>query len=305
MHLNQMFPKKTLDAEDLRAYSPTGAVVTIEAINFKTIDSRQFGEPGIVYFMKVREFKKPFKLNKTNGYAIGQLLGTEHTEQWIGQVIRLMPSLITVTDNGTGKPKKIWTFDVDMLRPSEAPSLPPNSDITGMAYDHSRSLPGVRPGPLPQGGAGAAMGELTPIGEDKAADIAISLSERGRTLSDLAKHIDAIGLGAHVENRLPPAWPQAILPVARKYCSQLPKCAAPMSPSSAAQLKASWRPAEVVNKATGEVIQAPPPATPQDSQPGAAAAQAGLRISGEGTLPPAQAAAVGSYPEINEDDIPF
>lgn len=290
MHLKQMFPKHTLDAEDLNAYSPTGAVVTIESLDYKTVTATRPGDAEVAYYLKVRELKKPFKLNKTNAHAIAQVLGTEDTDRWVGEVIRLMPIRMNLTDRATGKPIKIWTFDVDMMRPREAPALLPNTDITGMAVDASRQLPGRAPGTVPQGGAGAAMGELTPIGADKAADVAVGLSERARTLEDFRKHLVGIGLGGLVENKMPPQWPQAILPVARAFCAQLPKCAPPMAPSAVVAIKAAWLPpaaqasapqAEVINRTTGEVK----PVTNT-----AAAA---------GTEP------ADGYEHINEDDIPF
>lgn len=287
MRISQMFPKDTVDAEDLAVAFPRGVVLTIEAIDYKTLTAKKAGQAEIIYFLRTRELRKPIKLNKTNGFAIADQLG-EETDEWIGKTIRLLGIQMAVTDRSTGRRKKIWTFDVDAMKPTEAPSLPPGTDITGAAAQ-SRVLPQRQAAPLPQGGAGAAMGELTPIGSDKAADVAIALSERGRTLQDFAAHLATIGLGQLVEGKLPPAWPQAILPVARKYCSQTPKSAAPMSPSAAAQLKASWQPTEVVNRETGEVVTAGAPAP---------------RLVGEGTLPPAQQGGDG-YEPITDDDIPF
>lgn len=251
MHLSQMFPKKTLDAEDLRAFAPTGAIVTIEQIDYKTLESRSMGEPEIAYYVKTREFRKPFKLNKTNAFAIAQVLGTEETKQWVGQTVRLMPAQISVTDRADGKRKKIWTFDVDMMRPTEAPSLAPGTDITGAAHDPRLQLPRAPAAPQVAGGE-------QPIGMDKALEIASALHERGRNMGDLEKHLQAAGLGQQLAGRFPPEWPSAVLPLARSLCGMFPRSQPPLPAAQAATFREAWakRPqtAEVIDTKTGEVI---------------------------------------------------
>lgn len=306
MHLDQMFPKKTLDAEDLGKFAPAGAVVTIEKLDYKTMPSRQFGEPEIVYYLHVLEFKKPFKLNTFNAYAIGDLLQTKDTDKWMGRVIRIRGIQKMGTDQLTGRPRSYWTFDVDMLLPTEPPCLPPKQDISGWAASGQapRLVPGATaPQLAPAGAPAAEPGLLSPIGEDAAGDIVIALSERGRTIDNLIEHFANMGIDDMVKGKRPPEWPRAILPPARTLCKQLPKCAPPMAPSLVAALKAEWRApaspthaaapaAEVIDTKTGEVITPP-----------AATAQHTLRMAGAGVL--------GSHPRgdeyqpINEDDIPF
>ncbi len=304
MHLDQMFPKKTLDAEDLGKFAPAGVVVTIEKLDYKTMPSRQFGEPEIVYYLHVLEFKKPFKLNTFNAYAIGDLLQTKDTDQWIRKVIRIRGIQKMGTDQLTGRPRSYWTFDVDMLLPTEPPCLPPKQDISGWAASGQapRLMPGMTAPQLAAAPA-AELGLMSPIGEDAAGDILIALSERGRTLENLIEHFTNMGIDDMVKGKRPPEWPRAILPPARTLCKQLPKCAPPMAPSLVAALKAEWRApaslthaaalaAEVIDKKTGEVMTAaaPAPHTP--------------RLVGAGVLPP-QKPAAAEYQPINEDDIPF
>jgi hypothetical protein len=297
MHLDQMFPKKTLDAEDLGAFSPDGVVVTIESIDYKTMPSRTMGEPEIVYYMHVREFKKPFKLNTFNAYAIADLFGTKDTDQWAGRTIRLLARKKMGTDRQTGRPKAYWAFDVDMMLPAESPALPAKQDISGWAAaGHGpRLTAGAQPRQqqLPANTDAPPGGVLAPIGEDLAATVVSSLQERGRTVDDFKKALIDAGIDDLIAGKDPPKWPHAVLPAARKFCTKFPKVAAPMSAAAISALKAGWRPAppaEVVDRSTGEVITTPRPSRHgpvlPEQQPG----------------PPDD---LDGYEPINEDDIPF
>lgn len=286
MRLNQMFPKQTLDAEDLNAYSPTGAVVTIEHIDYKTVEANEIGEAGLAYYVKFREFKKPVRLNKTNAYAIGDLLGSDDTDNWVGKTVNLLPVQIAVTDRSTKKRKRIWTFDIDAMAPQTPPRLGPNTDITGQAA----YLRGPNGGPsLPPAGRAPidpAQGELTPIGVDVAAQVVATFRERGQSVETFLRHMGSVGMADLIHGKAPPEWPRAVLAAARRFSASFPKSQAPMAPSAIEALKDSWRPppappaTEVVDRKTGEVINpAAPTPPPGDGRP--------------------------EFVPIEEDDIPF
>jgi hypothetical protein len=311
LHLDQMFPKKTLDAEDFFAFAgEAGAVLTIEKLDYKTLASRNFGEPELVYYLFVREFKKPFKLNSFNAHALAELFGTKFPEQWVGRTFRMFGVKKMGTDIQTGRPKSYWTFDIDMLVPPSEPSqLPAKQDISGWAAAAASGaagpgLPGTRtPNQLPQRAAGssaeAGRGVLTPIGEQTALQVMSTMHERGRTIEDLEKNLAAQGIDDLIKGKLPPAWPQAALPPIRKFVQMFPRSLPPMGVEAVARLMESWKPApppaEVINKTTGEVVNY-----------GATVSLSREQMRGDNPfkLPPRDAEVTG-YEPINEDDIPF
>lgn len=247
-----MFPKQTLDAEDLFALAPQGAVVTIEKVDFKTYDSGRVGDAEISYFLFTREFKKPFRLNKQNAQTIEQVLGSDETDEWIGRTIMVCGVKKKITDRDTGKPKQIWVIDVDMMAPRSAPTLPPKQDITGLAASNRPTA--LPPGVAAHAGALSSASGQNTIGIDKAVEIAAVLEERGKSLADLAAHLDSIGMGGHIAGKELPDWPFLIIAVAKKFCQGFPRCNPSSSPERKAAIRARWEAPPGVNPATGEVI---------------------------------------------------
>lgn len=303
MRINQMWPSRTLDAHDLAAFCPGGCVVTIEAVDYKLFNN-DGGEPEPVWFMYTAQFKKPFRLNKSNAMTIADQLGSDETDDWRGKHIRIRPFPKMVVDRDTKRKKEIWVIDVDLLPADGPPTLPPiKQDITGLAPANKRAgLPataGITHQPqLAQPGQGAA-GVMTPIGADTAASLCGAIHERARTVDEFFAYCRANHLDQLVVGKIPPEWPAAILPAARAFVASYPKVNAPASPQRLAAYKAQWAPppappaapasppqTEVVNRQTGEVIT---PAAPAAAAPGPFAAN--------------QAAAVGGG--IPDDEIPF
>lgn len=281
MRLNQMWPSKTLDARDLHAFCPDGCVVTIEAIDYKVYDNG--GDNEVAYYLYTSEFKKPFRLNKTNAITIGDQLGSEETEDWRGKHIKIRPLMKVVPDrNGGGRKKEIWVIDVDLVPARTPPTLPATKqDITGVSSSHQ---PPHRPQlGQPIGGAEGAASAMSPIGIETAAKMWSALKERGKTFGDFLQHAKTIGADHLVAGKMPHEFPVAAIVPMRAFVGMFPKTSAPATPEQIAQIKASWMPpapqTEVVNRQTGEVIT-----------PGQPAAGAGGVVPGT---------------DIPLDDIPF
>lgn len=258
MRLNQMFPSKTLDARDLHALCPTGCIVDIESIDYKVFDNG--GQNEVAYYLYTAQFKKPFRLNKTNAITIGDQLGTDETEEWRGKTIRIRPLMKVVPSlDGGGRKKEIWVIDVDLL-PARGPATLPatKQDITGLSSSHQPHRPALgQPVGAPAEGAASAM---TPIGLDTAAKMWAALKERGKTFGDFLEHAKGIGADHLVAGKMPPDFPVAAIVPMRAFVAMFPKSAAPATTQQIDAIKASWAPplptpqAEVVNRQTGEVI---------------------------------------------------
>jgi hypothetical protein len=260
MNIKQMFPRRKLDAEDLHAYSQAGVVVTIESIDFRTLHSDKPGDPEIEYLLKVVEFKKPFKLNATCGRQIADLIDTEDTQDWPGNVIRIVPCRVQAFG------KMIWVINAEPVTKHERPTLAPNNDITGFAMVPEidrvvKYLPGAR--------AAKAQAALPAgvIGVDTALKMISGLHERGKKWDDFTKHLKTEGAGASVEGKLPCDCSADVLEWARSYCKMFGKVNPPLSAPQLAELRASWVPpappanskppgmgGDVVDPETGDVL---------------------------------------------------
>lgn len=89
MKVSDMFPSKYLAASDLRGRE---VAVTISRIAHDSMrdpkSGREIRKP-VLYFEKK---KKGMVLNKTNAFAIAEILTEEDTTQWIGREIVLVPT---------------------------------------------------------------------------------------------------------------------------------------------------------------------------------------------------------------------
>lgn len=255
-------PRQTLDPEDLNAYSPGGAVVTVEAFSYKTLEAKRPGDAEIAYYLKVREFAKLFKLNDTSISALKELFGTDDTETAIGRTFKLIPTKIWINDQATRKRVQIWTFDIDMIAPALPPTIAMNTDITRFAAQVGGAFARPpAPAHAPQlAAAGISLGiEVSTLGIDLAAKVVASLMERGQTVETFVNYMASIGGGQMVEGKIPPDWTKTALALARAFLIQFPKSRAPLGDVELDRLKNSWRPpVEVINPATGEVVGSPP-----------------------------------------------
>lgn len=89
MKVSDMFPSKYLAASDLRGRD---VAVTIDRIAHDSMrdpkSGREIRKP-VLYFERKQ---KGMVLNKTNAFAIAEILGEENTEKWIGCEIVLIPT---------------------------------------------------------------------------------------------------------------------------------------------------------------------------------------------------------------------
>lgn len=284
MRIEQMFASPYLQAEDLRAYNSGITIVTIEDVTYKTKEARNVGEAEIDYFLKLREFRKPMRLKKVNADQIAALLGTRETDEWRGQTIGVFPIQVRVP-NPEGGTKMVWVINVDIVKPTTAPELPPGSDITGMAYEQRAVGGPITSGPrLPAGqwpaparpvttgatppGTLTTAGDNSPIGIERAMDIISALHERGRTWDDLVHHFKLAGQSALIEGKRPPDVTAAVVPLARAFVRDLPKVRPSLDAPARQSLRNTWEPpAQVIDRSTGEVIQPAEGMPPDDDIP--------------------------------------
>ncbi|MDL1873327.1 hypothetical protein FBR05_14190 [Deltaproteobacteria bacterium PRO3] len=154
MNLRGMFPRLTLDPEDLLAFVGEAVVpVTIEAIDYKTDRASGLGEAKIDYFVKFRELKRPVRLKKTSGEQIAAILGTSETDDWIGRVVGIRPAQILVPDPAGGNPWIVLTNLRGSLAASKILRLQ-GSSLSPVIEDIPYQLRVVR-----QGGAARLLGQ--------------------------------------------------------------------------------------------------------------------------------------------------
>lgn len=264
MNLRQMFPRLTLDAEDLLdLFGEAVTPVTIERLDFKTAPG-QVGEAKIDYLLFFREFKRPIRMNRTSGDQLAQILGSRETDDWIGRVVGVRPVQILVPDPAGGK-KPVWVVAFYGVAETARPVLPPKTDLAGFRDWHPRDQERLRGamGLLPPGPGGAGHdAESAPMGEETAAKIVVELKRRAQTWDDLVAHCKDVGAGELIAGRLPPDCPIRLVPIARALCAKTKPSVEVDADKETARLQASWAPpqtmaGEVVDVQTGEVIDDP------------------------------------------------
>lgn len=86
MKTSEAYPSKYLTAEDLNGED---VALTIKAVDLETIGQGAKAEQKLV--ISFRGAKKQFVVNKTNAKTITNVLGSEETDDWIGQRITIGP----------------------------------------------------------------------------------------------------------------------------------------------------------------------------------------------------------------------
>jgi len=265
-----MYPRKNFDAQDLLdAFGDEVVVVTIEKVDFKTGQSRDFGEPKVDWFLFVEELKKPIKLPPTAAFQIGEILKSDDTDEWVGQRVGMRPHQIEVPNPAGGK-QFVWV--VNFWPPANrSPVLPPKTDLTGYAgwteaqknRLESRLL-GSSGHPSPKALAGRDAGEA-PLGAEKAAKIVVALRERGLGWEDLIASCRKAGVEHLIVGFDPAECPGSLESYARTLCALNPKTQ-PVDDFDAevAKLVRAWAPpaaahtksvdGQVVDTRTGEVV---------------------------------------------------
>lgn len=290
--------------------------MTIEDVSAKPKFGQEIGSLELDWFLKLREFKKWMKLKVISAEQIMLLLGTDESEEWKGQTIGIFPVMIQIANQDPPpKWKHMWVINVDAVKPTTQPQLPPNADISG--YGSPQATASISPAQttmLP----GSA--EATPIGLDAAAAMVGWLAQRGKRWDDFLQFMRDVGQDRLVAGRSPPDCPGSIREWAMKYGRQFPQVKPPPTEGELARLKSQWAPAqpagEVVDKTTGEVITpaavgaaAPsvgrgalyPAPVSHVSPPRSAAAPAPAHHPPPATTPVDDT----NYQPIEEEDIPF
>jgi hypothetical protein len=212
-----MYPRRTLDPEDLFAYSKFGAVVTIEKIDFNP----RHGLEG-AWMLTLREINKPVKLTAIACEHLAKAVGSEKKADWIGKVIRIHGIEVEITDGDSGEQVLVWTTDVNTALPTKPPVLAPYTSFVGLKNDPARaaSLPG----------ADERVLDMTPIGRDVAIELLADVMERGIQCSVVAK---SIGSAYPELGELHPlmlnTWPAAALDPTRRFIRSFPKCQSRLS----------------------------------------------------------------------------
>lgn len=88
MKAGKLKSKKYTSAADVPS---EGEIVTIDDVKIETLRSLTDGtskDKGVIYFKETGV--KPLALNSTNIDRITELLGTDETDDWIGQRIKLV-----------------------------------------------------------------------------------------------------------------------------------------------------------------------------------------------------------------------
>lgn len=287
MKLTQMWPRKTLDPLDLQALSGGEPLpVTIEKVDYKTLEARNPGDAEIAYYIKFRELSKPTKLSKTFADQIAACVGSDDTEAWKGRVIAIMMAKIMMPAmDGSGRKVPIPVINCDLMAPTKAPSLQPNTDITGLQFEvapqSGPSLP-VRASRPPFNGAAAnggapstqapAVNANAVLGADKAARMIVVLRQRGKTWDDFADHCKKNALGQLIDGRAPAETALAVVGAFNAYKGGFSKVVEVADvEGEVAKLKASWEPPQApkppangARKPVENTAGAPTPGEPEN-----------------------------------------
>jgi hypothetical protein len=93
MKLSQMFPRRYATGEDLQGKAITLTIASIILEKMHPQANAPEVEKWVLYF---KEAKKGVVLNRTMAYQIGEFLGSEDTDDWVGKSITIYPQPMTV-----------------------------------------------------------------------------------------------------------------------------------------------------------------------------------------------------------------
>jgi hypothetical protein len=232
MNLDQMFPSKFLQAEDLTPNQNT--IVTIARIYPGAAKGRNADEAEVKWLMRFQEMRKPMSLWRSTAKQLAEMFESTNTDHWIGKQIAIYPS--TYLSYGEMKP----CINVDKWRPEQVKPVANQSVGTSLVIAHD-----VRPIPA------AAMERF--INHAK---------ERGKTWEDFLRFCkasapEALTLAWGVELE---AIPCGILPAMKAFLD------------SVAVAPAASQATQQVDKVTGEVIDPAKSGAPLNFKPSKAPA---------------------------------
>lgn len=113
MKVGDAYPSKYLAAADLDGRDIT---VTIDDVKLEDIGQGQNKEQKLVISMKGKD--KQFVVNKTNAKTISKVLGSDDTDDWIGQRIIIGPREVEFQGD------MIWSLRVSLRSPASAQAAP-------------------------------------------------------------------------------------------------------------------------------------------------------------------------------------
>lgn len=215
MKLGQMFPSKYLAASDLEAGK--FMLVTIAEIDWIDVSMHKDSpdDPDAAYIMKLREFKKPMKLNRTNANTIATVLKSDDTDDWAGRQIRIFPTQAQFGNQ---------TFPVIRVdfNPVHGGALPPrNPGATLASPATASSLP--------------ATFDTKPVGQKNAAAFMAALAEQGKRTDDFLRwaklcerEIHDLCYGREIND-----WPRGGATLMQRYLREIPPDTGPENPNPA------------------------------------------------------------------------
>jgi len=89
MNIYDVFPSKYLSAGDLKGKSFDLAIAKVEQEEMRSHSGME--KKLVVYFEKAT---KGLVLNKTNAFAIADIVGTPETDAWKGTVVQVYPTKV-------------------------------------------------------------------------------------------------------------------------------------------------------------------------------------------------------------------
>ena len=93
MKLSQMFPRRYATGEDLQGKAITLTIASITREKMHPQPNSPEVEKWVMYF---KEARKGVVLNRPLAYQVGEFLGSEETDEWIGKRITIYPQPMTV-----------------------------------------------------------------------------------------------------------------------------------------------------------------------------------------------------------------
>ena len=128
-NINDAFPSKFMKASDLQGTEP---IVTIDRVDFEPV-GRDREMKAVLYFAGKT---KGLVLNKTNATKISQLVGSDLTEEWTGQRVRLYATETTFGGETVDciRIKPVGKQAISMTAPTPKPAprqAPPEELHTG------------------------------------------------------------------------------------------------------------------------------------------------------------------------------
>ena len=93
MKVSELFPSKYLCPADLQGHAIRVTISAVERVKMKDPQTKQDNLKAVLHF---EGKQKGLVLNKTNAFAIADILGDDETDNWVGGQITLYTTQITI-----------------------------------------------------------------------------------------------------------------------------------------------------------------------------------------------------------------